>query len=72
MLSTAPGSEAFVLVPSAEALLANDRPLRDRFSAKLRTDPMFANDPDARLAWVLDQGSPRDPFHALYPIRREP
>lgn len=72
LLSPAPGSEAFVLVPSAEALLANDRPLRDRFSAKLRTDPMFANDPDARLAWVLDQGSPRDPFHALYPIRREP
>ncbi len=71
MLSPVPSAEAFVLAPTADALLAGDRELRAAFEAKLAADAAFAADPDARLAWVLKQAGERDPFRWTYPVRRE-
>ena len=71
MLSPAPGAGAFVLAPTADALLARDHKLRAAFQAKLAADAGFAADPDARLAWVMEQAGERDPFRWTYPVRRE-
>ena len=61
-----------VLKPStADALLAGDPKLRAAFQAKLAADARFAADPDARLAWVMEQAGERDPFRWTYPVRRE-
>ena len=71
MLSPAPGAEAFVLAPTADALLTRDPKLKAAFEAKLAADAGFAADPDARLTWVIEQAAERDPFRWTYPVRRE-
>ncbi|WP_066774856.1 M14 family metallopeptidase, partial [Sphingomonas sp. CCH5-D11] len=71
MLSPAPGAEAFVLAPTADALLDRDPKLKAAFEAKLAADAGFAADPDARLTWVIEQAAERDPFRWTYPVRRE-
>ena len=42
-----------------------------RFEAKLRDDPAFADDPDARLRWLYAQAGSGHPFLLRYPIMRE-
>ncbi|RDE07379.1 M14 family metallopeptidase [Sphingomonas aracearum] len=71
MLSSPPGSEAFVRAPLAEAMLARDAALRQAFEAKLSAEPSFAADPDARLAWITAQAAGQAPFTLTYPILRE-
>lgn len=61
-----------MLAPTADAVLARDLKLLVAFQAKLAADPGFAADPDARIAWVIEQAGGRDPFHWTYPVRREP
>ena len=72
VLGTPPGSEDFVLVPLAQAALERDATLKAAFEARLAADAAFAADPAARLTWVLERAGMADPFHRVYPIRREP
>ncbi len=62
------GTEAFVLAPLAEAMLAADPALRATFAARIAAEPAFAADPAARLAWFAGHLPGRDT--GLYPIRR--
>lgn len=71
MLSSPPSAEDFVRAPLAEALLAEDRTVRDAFTAKLASDTAFAKDPDARLDWLLERLPDRKSAYLIYPIRRE-
>ncbi|TKD53313.1 M14 family metallopeptidase [Sphingomonas baiyangensis] len=72
MLMPPPGSEAFVLAPLADALLATDPDVREAFEAKLSSDPAFAADGDARLAWFAARLPELQSRHLLYPVLREP
>ncbi|WP_200885046.1 M14 family metallopeptidase [Croceibacterium mercuriale] len=65
-------SEDFVLAPLADRLLERDPGLRAAFERRLAADPAFAADGDARLHWIMDNGPHADPWHHLYPVRREP
>ncbi|MDG6080179.1 carboxypeptidase [Erythrobacter litoralis] len=71
LLAPPPDTDDFVLAGLGEYVLENDRAIRDRFEAKLRADPAFAADPDARLDWLYAQAGPGHPFPLRYPIARE-
>ena len=71
MLAPAPSTDAFVLTALADRLLATDPSLRAVFEAKLRAEPAFAADPDARLAWFYAHAGPGHPYPLRYPIARE-
>jgi len=71
MLAPAPSTDAFVLAALGERLLATDPSLKATFEAKLRAEPAFAADPDARLAWLYEQAGPGHPYRLQYPIFRE-
>lgn len=71
MLGAAPNTDAFVLAALGDKLLANDPAVKARFEAKLRAEPAFAADPDARLAWLYAQAGPGHPYPLRYPIARE-
>ncbi len=71
ILSPPPGAEDFVRAPLAEALLAADPALRQRFEQKLAAEPDFAADGDARLDWLESHLPDRNRFHHLSPVRRE-
>ncbi len=71
MLAPAPNTDAFVLAALGDHLLATDPALKRRFEAKLRDEPAFAADPDARLAWLYAQAGPGHPYPLRYPIARE-
>ncbi|QGZ96121.1 M14 family metallopeptidase [Terricaulis silvestris] len=60
--------EAYALAPMADEMLANDAALRAEFEAKLATDPAFAADPDARLAWFYARSPYYDTRYQLYPV----
>ncbi|KQM32194.1 carboxypeptidase [Sphingomonas sp. Leaf10] len=71
MLAPAPNTDAFVLARLGEQVLATDPKVKAAFDAKLRAEPAFAADPDARLAWLYAQAGPGHPFVLRYPILRE-
>jgi hypothetical protein len=71
MLAPPPNTDAFVLAALGERLLATDPSVKARFDAKLRAEPAFAADPDARLAWLYAQAGPGHPYPLRYPIARE-
>ncbi len=71
MLASAPNTDAFVLAALGDRMLASDPDLKARFDAKLRAEPGFAADPDARLAWLYAQAGPGHPYPLRYPIARE-
>lgn len=71
MLAPPPKTDAFVLAALGERLLATDPSVKARFDAKLRAEPAFAADPDARLAWLYAQAGPGHPYPLRYPIARE-
>lgn len=50
MLSLAPTTDAYILAALGERLLATDSWVKAAFDAKLRAEPDFTRDPDARLA----------------------
>ncbi|WP_374943717.1 hypothetical protein [Sphingomonas sp.] len=72
LLQKPPGTEAFVLAPLADALLAREPAIRAAFDERVRTDPAFATDPDARLAWFAERLPRPARRHLTYPIMREP
>jgi murein tripeptide amidase MpaA len=63
--------EGYAIAPLAERMLATNPRLRAEFDAKLRADPKFAADPDARLGWFYE----RTPYYVdrflLFPVGRE-
>lgn len=71
MLAPAPSTDAFVLAALGDRMLATDAALKARFDARLRTEPAFAADPDARLTWLYAQAGPGHPYPLRYPIARE-
>ena len=62
---------AQLLAALGERLLATDPSIKAAFNAKLRAEPAFAADPDARLAWLYAQAGPGHPYPLRYPIARE-
>ena len=71
MLASAPDTDSFVVARLGEHVLATDPTVKAAFDAKLRDEPSFAADPDARLAWLYAQAGPGHPFVLRYPITRE-
>ncbi|KQN86277.1 carboxypeptidase [Sphingomonas sp. Leaf67] len=71
MLGPASSTDAFVLAALGDRLLATNPVVKRRFDAKLRDEPGFAADPDARLAWLYAQAGPGHPYPLRYPIARE-
>jgi len=60
--------EAYAIAPWADDQLAHDPQLRAAFEAKLASDPAFAADPDARLAWFYARSPYVDERYLLYPV----
>ncbi|WP_347304553.1 M14 family metallopeptidase (plasmid) [Croceibacterium sp. TMG7-5b_MA50] len=71
LLPAPSSSEDFMLAPLADLLLERDSHLRAAFNRKVATEPAFAADGNARLHWIMDNGPHADPWHHLYPVRRE-
>ncbi|WP_443025741.1 M14 family metallopeptidase [Sphingomonas sp. PB1R3] len=71
MLSPAPSTDAYILAALGERLLDTDAKVKAAFKAKLKAEPGFAADPDARLAWLYAQAGPGHPYPLRYPILRE-
>jgi hypothetical protein len=71
MLAPVPSTDAFVLAALGERLLATDPAVKAAFETKLRAEPAFAADPNARLAWLYAQAGPGHPYHLQYPVMRE-
>lgn len=63
--------EGYVIAPLAEAMLARDPALKAEFEAKLATEPEFAKNGDARLAWFYARSAYYDERYLLYPVGRE-
>lgn len=63
--------EGYAIAPLADRMLASDPDLKTEFDRKLRTDPTFADDGDARLAWFYERTPYYDERYLLYPIGRE-
>jgi hypothetical protein len=60
--------EGYVLAPLAERMLANDPKLKTEFETKLRDDPKFAADPQARKRWFYERCTYYDDRYLLYPV----
>jgi hypothetical protein len=62
--------ENYVTEAVARDMLASDPELRAEFERRLREDPAFAADPDARLEFFRHRHPSRDERYGLYPIYR--
>jgi hypothetical protein len=62
--------ENYVLEAVAREMLAQDPQLRADFERRLREDPAFAADPDARLDYFHRLHPSRDDRYRLYPVYR--
>jgi hypothetical protein len=60
--------EGYVLAPMAERMLASDPKLKVEFETKVREDPEFAADPDARKRWFYERSPYYDDRYLLYPV----
>ena len=57
--------------PLAQRMLDRDPALRRTFQARLKANPAFAADPQARLQWFYEQTPYFDDRWRLYPVGRE-
>ncbi len=71
MLMPPPNTDDFILAALGERLLATEPKVKAEFEAKLRAEPAFAANPDARLAWLYAHAGPGHPYVLQYPIVRE-
>ncbi|WP_448501489.1 M14 family metallopeptidase [Sphingomonas sp.] len=71
MLARTEYIEGYAIAPLADRMLARDPKLRAEFDAKLRAEPEFAKNPNARLAWFYERTPYYDERYLLYPIGRE-
>ena len=62
--------EDYVAEDVAREMLAKDPALKAEFEAKLRDDPKFAADPNARLDFFYRRHSAWDDRYGLYPVYR--
>lgn len=62
------GAAEYLSVPIATKTAADHPELQQQFQAKLKQDPAFAADPDARLKWWLSQSSYQPSAVNRYPI----
>jgi hypothetical protein len=60
--------EGYVLAPVAERMLDSDPKLKTEFDKKLRDDPKFAADPEARKRWFYERSPYYDDRYLLYPV----
>jgi murein tripeptide amidase MpaA len=67
IMAPAPSTDDFILAALGERLLATNPALKTEFEAKLRAEPAFAANPDARLAWLYAHAGP--PLPAALPHR---
>ena len=63
--------EGYVIAPLAERMLAANPALKREFEAKLKAEPKFAADADARLGWFYERTPYYDQRFLLYPVGRE-
>ena len=63
--------EGYAIAPLAEQMLASDPALKAEFEAKLKSDPKFAKNPEARLGWFYERTRYYDERYLLYPVARE-
>lgn len=63
--------EAYFMAPLAERMLRDDPALKAAYEAKLASDPAFAADADARLAWFYERTPYYDARFRLYPVGLE-
>jgi hypothetical protein len=63
--------ESYAIAPLAEHMLAADPALKAAFEAKLASEPDFAANGDARLAWFYERTPFYDNRFRLYPVGRE-
>ena len=63
--------EGYAIAPLAERMLAANPSLKRAFEARLKADPKFAANPDARLGWFYERTPYYDERFLLYPIGRE-
>ncbi len=63
--------EGYAIAPLAERMLATNPALKREFEARLKADPKFAADPDARLGWFYERTPYYDERFLLYPVGRE-
>ncbi len=63
--------EGYAIAPLADRMLAANPRLRIEFEARLRADPKFAADADARLEWFYTRTPYYDARFLLYPVGRE-
>ena len=63
--------EGYAISPLAEAMMARDPALKAEFEAKLAADPVFAQNPSARLQWFYERSAYYDTRYLLYPVGRE-
>lgn len=62
--------EAYVLEPLARKMMAADPKLKAEFEHKIESDPRFAANPQARLAFFYDHSPWFDQHMGLYPVGR--
>jgi hypothetical protein len=65
-------AEAYIMVPTAEKMLAEDPALKAAFEKRLAEDAQFAASPRARLRWFYERTPYADERVRLYPVARVP
>lgn len=63
--------DAYVMAPTADAMLTADEELSAAFEKALADDPELAADPQARLLWFYERSPYFDGRWRLYPVARE-
>ncbi|MDN0081328.1 M14 family metallopeptidase [Crenobacter sp. SG2305] len=67
-LTSAEAPETYVMEPMARKMLAESPALKREFEAKLKRDPAFAKDRNARLNWFYERTPFVDTNRFLYPV----
>jgi hypothetical protein len=65
-------SEAYVMEPLAQKMMAEDAQLAEEFREKLENDKEFAADAERRLMWFYEKTPFHDQQYLLYPVARIP
>jgi hypothetical protein len=65
-------SEAYVMEPLAQKMMAEDPQLAEEFREKLENDKEFAADAKLRLMWFYEKTPFHDRQYLLYPVARIP
>lgn len=63
--------ESYVVEPMAQKMIESDPALKAEYEKRLASDPAFAKDGNARLAWFYERSPYYDGRYLLYPVGRE-